>query len=197
VLPSLYAWGLLVAGTIVQQNNPSPENAVFGIGLATGSYLLLTGMRHGLLINLRPGQVEKRYVSTTLDMAARRRIVVHDSEWQGSNESSQRLHRLFLGLLSDWGAFLQLSLYREAIVHFFGGPAVALQKIPVYDGEAVIGGHEVCLIADDMALALTALKEGKDQMKDHLQRFLGHTELAHIQWINMDNHDIEFRTLED
>jgi hypothetical protein len=153
-------------------------------------------MHHGLLINLRPGQVKKRYVSTTLDVAARRRIVVHDSEWQAINESSQRLHRLFLELLADWGAFLQLSLYREAIVHFFGGPAEALQRIPVYDGKAIIGTHEVCLIAKDTALALTALKEGRDQMKDHLRRFLGHTELAHIQWINMDNHEIEFRTLE-
>ena len=33
-------------------------------------------------------------------------------------------------------------------------------------------------------------------MKDQLQRFLGHTELVCIQWINMDNHDIEFKTLE-
>ena len=32
-------------------------------------------------------------------------------------------------------------------------------------------------------------------MQDHLQRFLGHTRLAWIQWINMNQHDIEFRTL--
>jgi len=37
---------------------------------------------------------------------------------------------------------------------------------------------------------------GKVQMRNHLQEFLGHTKLACIQWINMDNHDIEFRTLE-
>ena len=46
-------------------------------------------------------------------------------------------------------------------------------------------------------MALTALKDGKVQMMDHLQRFLGHTKLARFQWINMNNHDIEFRTLEN
>jgi len=32
-------------------------------------------------------------------------------------------------------------------------------------------------------------------MKDHLQRFLQHTTLNAIQWINMNNHDIEFCTV--
>jgi len=153
-------------------------------------------MRHGLLINLRPAEVKKRYVSTTLDLAERRRFVVHDTDWQASNnDSSQRLRDIFLALLADWGAFLRTSLYREAIIHFFGGPSVALQRITIYDGNAALATHEVCLIADDTAVVLTALKDGKVQMKDHLQKFLNHTNLVSIQWINMDNHDIEFRTL--
>ena len=160
-------------------------------------YLLLTEMRHGLLINLRPGEVKKRYVSTTLESAERRRFVVHDTDWQAVNDSSQRLRGIFLELLADWGAFLQTLLYREAIIHFSGGPSVALQRITVYDGNAALATHEVCLIADDTALALTALKDGKVEMMDHLQRFLGHTKLARFQWINMNNHDIEFRTLEN
>lgn len=52
------------------------------------------------------------------------------------------------------------------------------------------------LIADDTALALTAIKDGKQAMKMHLTKFLDHTRLACIQWINMDNHEIEFRTLQ-
>jgi len=90
----LFARGFLVeAKTIDALNNAHHTQTLH--------YLLLTCMRHGLLINLRPGQVEKRYVSTTLDMAARRRVVVHNSEWHGINDSSQRLHRLFLELLAD------------------------------------------------------------------------------------------------
>jgi len=185
----LFACGLMVESKTVEVlNNAHHAQALH--------YLLLTGMRHGLLINLRQGEVKKRYVSTTLDLAERRRFVVHDNDWQASNDSSQRLRDIFLGLLADWGAFLQTSLYREAIIHFFGGPSVALRRITIYDGNAALATHEVCLIADDTAVALTALKDGKVQMKDHLQKFLSHTNLASIQWINMNNHDIEFRTLE-
>jgi hypothetical protein len=158
-------------------------------------YLLLAGMQHGLLINMRSSKVKKRYVSTTLNVSERRRFFVHDSDWQSINEPSQRLRDVLLGLLGDWGAFLQTSLYREAIVHVFGGASVALRRIPIYDGDATLGTHEVCLIADDTALALTTLKDGESQMKDHLQRFLGHTTLGCVQWINMHHHDIEFRTL--
>ena len=186
----LFACGLMVESKTVE----ALTNAHHA---QTLHYLLLAGMRHGLLINLRPGEVKKRYVSTTLDLAERRRFVVHDTDWQAINDSSQRLHCIFLELLADWGAFLQTSLYRKAIIHFSGGPSVALQRIPIHDGNAALATHEACLIADDTELALTALKDGKVQMMDHLQRFLGHTKLAGIQWINMNNHDIEFRTLEN
>ncbi|MEO8498668.1 MAG: GxxExxY protein, partial [Planctomycetota bacterium] len=184
----LFASGLMVEAKAVDAINQAHL-------AQTLHYLLLTGMQHGLLINLRPDKVDKRYVSTTLDLAERRRFNVDDSDWQAINESSRRLRHVLLQLLADWGAFLQLSLYREAIVHFFGGPSVALRRIPIYENEAVLGTHEVCLIADDTALALTALKEGKGRMQDHLQRFLSHTRLDCIQWINMHHHDIEFTTL--
>ena len=184
----LFACGLMVEAKAVEMlTNAHHAQALH--------YQLLTGMRHGLLINLRPDKVDKRYVSTKLDLAERRRFEVDDSEWQAMNESSQRLRHLVLELLADWGAFLQTTLYREAIIHFFGGSSVALSRIPVYQGESVLGTQEVCLIADDTALALTALKDGEVAMRDHLQRFLGHTKLACIQWINMHNHDIEFRTV--
>jgi GxxExxY protein len=184
----LFAYGLMV-------ESKTAEMLINAHHAQTLHYLLLTGMQHGLLVNLRSGEVKKRYVSTTLDSAEQRRFVVYDADWQLINDSSRRLRGIFLELLSDWGAFLQMSLYREALIHFFGGASVALQRVTIYDGNAAMGTHEVCLIANDTALALTALKDGRAQMKDHLQRFLGHTKLTCIQWINMHNHDIEFQTL--
>jgi hypothetical protein len=119
--------------------------------------------------------------------------VIHG--WTAANDASQRLRQVFLELLDDWGAFLQTALYRDAIVHFFGGPEVALRRLPIYDGDVELGTHEVCLLADDTALVLTALKDGKDPMRDPLRRLLSHTKLKCLQGINMDNHDIAFRTL--
>jgi hypothetical protein len=98
-------------------------------------------------------------------------------------------------LLADWGAFLQVELYREAVIHFLGGPNVALQKIPIFDGDQPLGFDEVCLLRENTALAFTALTGGQPQMRDHLQRFLSHTRLACIQWVNLNHHKIEFTTL--
>jgi GxxExxY protein len=158
-------------------------------------YLLLTGMSHGLLVNLRTERVQHQFVSTTLDLAERRRFTIHDTDWQPVNEPSRWLREMFARLLTDWGAFLQVALYRDAIMHFLGGPEVALRKIPIFDGDQSLGFDEVCLLSDDTALAFTALTDGQPRMRDHLQRFLGHTRLACMQWINLNHHDIEFTTL--
>ena len=71
----------------------------------------------------------------------------------------------------------------------------ALQKIPIFDGDREIGLQEQCLISEDTTFALTSVKTGQGTMNDHLHRFLCHTKLSCIQWINMNKHDIEFRTL--
>ena len=184
----LISLGLMVEAKTVEKLNKAHHAQAL-------HYLMLAGMHHGLLINLRPGKVEKQFVSTTLDLSERRRFTIHDSGWEPFNQSSQRLRELILELLNDWGAFLQTTLYREAIVHFFGGHDIAIRRIPIFDGDVPLGTHEVCLLANDTALALTALKNGKDAMEDHLQLFLGHTKLACMQWVNMDNHNIEFQTL--
>lgn len=126
-------------------------------------------------------------------------------------------HRI-LGIAFDvhneFGRLLDESIYKRAIalrcaaadilparqevqitVRFLGGSEVALRKIPIWDGDQLLGFDEVCLLCDDTALAFTALTDGQLRMRDHLQRFLGHTRLACIQWINLNHHDIEFTTL--
>lgn len=158
-------------------------------------YLLLTGMKHGLMVNLRPGKVEKQFISTTLQLADRRRYSIDDSNWDNSNESSERLRDILRSLLDDWGAFLTTNLYRDAIIHFWGGREYVLREVPIYDGDVQIGSQEVCLLQDDRSLAITSLKTGKGAMSEHLHRFLNHTKLHCVQWINMDNHNIELRSI--
>ena len=184
----LFALGLMVEAKTVE----SLTKAHFAQAL---HYLLLTGMPNGLLVNLRTERVEHQFVSTTLDLAERRRFTIHDADFRPINEPSRWLRETVTRLLADWGAFLQVALYREAIIHFLGGREVALRKIPILDGDQSLGFDEVCLLCDDTALAFTALTDGQPRMRDHLQRFLGHTRLACIQWINLNHHDIEFTTL--
>jgi len=184
----LFANGLMLETKVARRLNDEHR-------AQTLQYLMLTGMKHGLLVNLRTPEVQKEFVSTTLNLAERRRTTTFDSDWLDINPSCKKLRTIFDSLIKDWGAFLQVSLYREAIIHFFGGPEIVQNRIPVFAGDSKVGTHEVSLLADDTALALTAIKSNKESFGNHLARFLSHTALSNIQWINMDNHIIEYRTL--
>lgn len=184
----LVSLGMLVEAKAVDSLSNAHESQ-------TLQYLMLTEMRHGLLLNLRPELVKHRFVSTSLNHAERRRFTVQDAEWQNINDPSGWLRESFVELLADWGAFLQVSLYRDAIIHWLGGKERALRRVPIFDGDVPLGTDEVCLLTEDTAIALTALKEGQRQMRGHLQRFLKHSRLACIQWINLCHHVIEFRSL--
>jgi GxxExxY protein len=159
------------------------------------NYLLLTGTHHAKLINLRPERVQWRFVSTKLTPELRRCITVDDSAWRGVNAPSQRLKEIMIELLRDWGAFLECGLYREALTHFLGGQEAVVRRIPVYSDEHAIGEQDVHLLSEDTAFAVSAVTESTDGMRTHLGRFLAHTHLQHLQWVNLNHHRIEFVTL--
>jgi GxxExxY protein len=161
----------------------------------TLNYVLLTGTHHAKLINLRPERVQWRFVSTRLTPEARKRVTIDGAAWREVNLGSRQLKQTMLELLDDWGAFLECNLYRDALTHFLGGEAAVVRRIPVYSDERVIGEQEVHLVCDDTAFAVSAVTESTDGMRTHLGRFLVHTPLQHLQWINLNHHRIEFVTL--
>jgi hypothetical protein len=102
---------------------------------------------------------------------------------------------LLLLLLEDWGAFLDINLYREALVHFMGGATIVCRPVEVLSSSRVLGNQKLNLLTDDIAFALTTKQEDVGAMREHLLRLLRHTRLRAIQWINMNRHTIEFATL--
>ncbi|MCH7673997.1 GxxExxY protein, partial [candidate division KSB1 bacterium] len=87
----------------------------------TLNYLLLLGLQHGKLINFRPASVQKRFVSTTLLPNDRYDLTIDDRQWFELDEDSMLLKELIMELLTDWGAYLETSLFYEAICHFRSG----------------------------------------------------------------------------
>lgn len=159
------------------------------------NYMLLGGMKHALLINFRPERVEHEYLSTTLTPSERRRFAFVNKDWRVVNDESQQLRETLAALLEDWGAFLEIPLYREALTHFLGGAERVVGVVPVCSGERCIGEQPVHFLTRDTAFSLTALTRNQAAMEDHQRRFLKHTPLKHIQWINFNHHTIEFTTL--
>ena len=159
------------------------------------NYLFLTGMNHGRLANFRPEKVEHEFLSTRLTPESRHKIEIHDSDWKVVNVESSWLRDKVVELLDDWGAFLETGLYREAITHFLGGLDLVVQPIPIHSNGRIVGSQPVHLLTGDTAFAFTAITGQHSAMQEHQSRFLKHTSLKFIQWINFNRSQIEFRTL--
>lgn len=158
-------------------------------------YLLLAGMQHGLLVNLRTPRVQKHFVSTNLTPELRRKFQVDDSRWRNLDSESERLRCVVEDLVSDWGVFLGVPLYREAIAYFLGGPEKVFRRVALFDGNSQIGMHDVDQINQATIFSVTALTDGKDEMEHQLRKLLSHTRMANLHWINFDRHQVFLQTL--
>lgn len=159
------------------------------------NYLHLAGMRHGRLVNFRTGRVEHEYVSTTMTAEDRRRIRVAETGWVDTGCESRRLKATTVELLEDWGAFLDVNLYREGLVHFLGGRERVCRAVPIYSGPRQVGTQDLNLLTETTAFALTARPGGAGAMREHLGRLLANTRLHCLQWVNLNRHAVEFTTL--
>ena len=98
-------------------------------------------------------------------------------------------------LLEDWGAFLDVNLCREALVHFAGGPMKVCQAVGIFSGPRQSGAQNLNRLNEHTGFAVTSKPRGAGAMRDHLERLLRQTRLKVIQWINLNRHVVEFTTL--
>ena len=114
------------------------------------------------------------------------------------DEFHARAHQV-LGVVfelhNEYGRLLDEALYREAINHFFGGAARLCREVEVFDGNAPMGTQTLHMLNNDAAFTCTAITRAWDQMRDHQRRFLSHTRLRAVQWVNLNHATIEFATI--
>jgi GxxExxY protein len=159
------------------------------------NYLLLAGVQHGKLINFRLPSVESRFVSTGLTHEKRREFHVDLSGFQPAGTQCEQVEARIRALLKDWGAFLSIELYREAVVHFLGGEEQMVRPVDVVCDNQTIGRKNICLLDDKTALLLSAMTHGLAGYEIHLRRLLSHTKLDMIQWINFNQGRVSFKTV--
>jgi GxxExxY protein len=161
------------------------------------NYLLLTELPHGKLVNLRSELVEHEFVNTTLTRRDRTTFTVREGDWQEPSGTGLNIKALLVEMLRDWGVGLDLHLYEEALTHFLGGEDRVLKQIEIVVNGRSAGKQKVRLTSPDAAFKITALGEdGRMRFEDHARRFLEHTRLRAIHWINLTREQVLFRTLE-
>jgi GxxExxY protein len=159
------------------------------------SYLMMTGIRHGKLINFRPERVEHEFVNTTLTLADRTIFNVDDSAWDASVEQVPEIRRRVEAFLRDWGTGLDLQLYVDALTHFLGGEDRVVREIDIVSEGRCISHQKVRCAGDDAVFKITALTEKLESFESHAYRFLQHTNLKHFLWINVTLRTVTMKTL--
>jgi len=159
------------------------------------NYVLLLGVRRGKLINFRPPKVTGRICATPLSPDARRLAKVDAARWRDVTPECATLRQMALELLDDWGAFLEIPLYQEAVTHFLGGERCTVQRLPLQRGSVTLGTQRFHLHGHGVAFRITAVTEQPESAEAQLRSLLALTELRAIQWINLNHADAQFVTL--
>ena len=125
----------------------------------------------------------------------RYKFIIDDWEWEDFDEDSIWLRQLMASLLSEWGAFLDTNLFYDAINHFRGGEEQVIKRIEVVKDSRILGIQRTHLLNSEVAFKISAVTKGRTFYGRHLRRFLSHTSLKAIQWINFNHDKIEFITI--
>jgi len=158
-------------------------------------YLKMTGAAHGKLINFRPPQVEHEFVNSTENQAARRCFQINVDRWNQAVPGADRMQEIVIAFLRDWGVGLDLQLYTDAVTHFFGGRERVEQEIDVMSHGQRVGRQMVRLVNPTTAFKLTALRRDLEAFESHTRRFLEHTRLEHVLWINVGSAEVTFAVI--
>jgi hypothetical protein len=147
------------------------------------------------LLNFRPSKVQGKIIATRLTQKVRRRFAVIAERWRDLTPSCAVVRQAMVELLHDWGAFLDVSLYQEALIHFLGGASNVERQVNLHRNELELGGQRMLMHAAGMAFRITAFTDGQAQIESHLRRLFSLTRLKAIQWINLNHSKIEFTTI--
>lgn len=160
-------------------------------------YLMLAELRHGMLINVRPEQISKRYVNNVLRHADRQKFKIQRVGWDSSMPGADAFATLLLDLLHDWGTGLELALYEEAVTHFFGGESQVIRPAVVLLDAAELGLQSLRFSAPGTAFKLTAFEQADSQREflAHAQKLVAHTRIDGLVWANIARQEVTFRLL--
>jgi len=162
----------------------------------TLNYLYLADLQHSTLLNLRPVTLEHEFVSTSLTAKSRRQYTLLEDSFTILCPEMSHVRERLIHLLNDWGTHLEAAAYREALGHFLCRQDSIKAVVEIHSQTGPIGMQPALLLTPDILLSVTATRLPLKQMHSHLGRFLSHTRLRAILWINFNRSKITLTTLE-
>jgi hypothetical protein len=158
-------------------------------------YLMLCDLPRRKLVNVRPELVEHEFVNMRLQSEDRYRFTVDDAEFQPLDETDRVWRDFLLEAVKDWGAGLDVHLYEAASAYALGGEDKAIQDIEIaIDGQPV-GRQKARVTRSRAAVKVTTLSDHKGDFETHARRFVAHTTLKAVHWVNITRKRVQFKTL--
>jgi GxxExxY protein len=161
------------------------------------TYMFLLGIQRGKLLNFRPAKVQGKIIATSLTQDERRRFTTITERWSDLTPGCAVLRQAMLDLLHDWGAFLEVGLYQEALVHFLGEASNVERRISLHRAGIELGEQRMIIHSPGIAFRVTAYTESPTYIESQLRRLLALTDLKAFQWINLNHSKIEFTTIKN
>jgi GxxExxY protein len=159
------------------------------------NYLLLTELPHGKLLNVRSELIHHEFVNASLMRADRTRFRVEDSQFEAIGPRDAEWKEWLMLALRDWGAGLEVQLYDDALTAYLGGEALVLHDVAIVINAALVGEQKGRFCGDRVVFKISTLPDDLDLFERHARRFLSHTALDAVQWVNINRDVVTFKTL--
>lgn len=160
-------------------------------------YLMLTGLKHGKLVNFRNDTVEHEFVNCEISETTRKSFRVKVDCWNDRALNARMFRETLLGILQDWGAGLSLELYNEAMVELLREYTGDVANSALLSNRSVVVRPRLNLAAPDTAFKLTGLTKGFANFESHLRRYMSHAGLDSLYWVNINLDIVQFVTLSE
>jgi GxxExxY protein len=159
------------------------------------NYLMLTECRHGKLINMRSERVEHEFVNCIMTRSQRADFEMVARHWEEETAARPFLP-WFEAAVRDWGTGLDRELYADCAAHFFGGSEAVAGRTDVILSGRMLASQPARLAYPGVALEVTTLQpQSLPDYLSHLRRFLSHTALTAVKWINVHRQQVSFQTI--
>jgi len=157
------------------------------------NYLLLTNNIFGKLINFKAASVEYRFVTTTLDNQSQHEYTIDDCIHGSSNNTVVRFKERIIQLIDDWGVFLYVELYTEAITQLLGGEPQIIKPISFYSSDRLVGKQKIHMLDEVTAFKLSASSKSLKAYENNIIKILQHTDLEQVVWVNLNHHFVTIK----
>jgi len=159
------------------------------------NYLLLTGIRHGKLINFQSNSVEYEFVSTTLTKNDRYNFNVDFDDFVELTDKCILLKDILINILQEWGAYLDYRLYNEAIIYFLGGYEDVVVPVEFFYNNEIVGKQKMQLLNKQTIFHLSCVRKSVQSYENNICRLIKHTNIKNVQWINLNKNYITLKTI--